>query len=54
MRTRQAVVHGYRPDPSGRTPCNTLANSTTLKFIHCDFIESGKESVLMTENGVVA
>jgi len=30
------------------------ADSTTLKFIHCDFIESGKKSVLMTQNGVVA
>jgi hypothetical protein len=23
-------------------------NITTLKFLHCDFIESGKESILMT------
>ena len=29
-------------------------NNTTLKFIHCDFIESGKETILMTTNGVVA
>ena len=31
-----------RPVRSGGT-----AGNTTLKFIHCDFIESGKEIVLM-------
>ena len=46
------VFAGLFPcDPGSRRSVHSRgpAGSTTLKFIHCDFIESGKESVLMTE-----